>query len=158
MRGDLQDRFEAKTIPPSKPDGCVLWGASKRTRGLPYGMIGVEVAPGVWKIRATHRVSWELYCGPIPKGMNVLHRCDNASCVNPDHLFLGTQKENVLDMNKKGRGPSRAGERNGKAKLTAEQVASIRADQRSQTKIAADYGVAHTLIGKIKHRKLWAHV
>ncbi len=51
-----------------------------------------------------HRVSWEMFCGEIPAGQKVLHRCDVSLCVNPDHLFLGTQKENVHDCEKKGRG------------------------------------------------------
>jgi len=73
-------------------------------------------------IKGTHRVSWELHYGPIPKGMSVLHKCDNPPCVRPDHLFLGTQQDNLQDMRNKGRHRWGLGERHAHAKLTTEIV------------------------------------
>lgn len=71
-----------------------------------------------------HRASWIAHHGEIPKGKLVLHKCDNRKCLNPEHLFLGTQKDNQADMTRKGRG--RYGTRNGRATLTDEQVMKIR--------------------------------
>jgi len=79
-----------------KTDGCWLWRAALSTNG--YGQTSRD---GV-QIRA-HRLAWELERGPIPVGLLVLHRCDVPTCVNPDHLFLGTNKDNSRDMAAKGR-------------------------------------------------------
>lgn len=145
---DLKQRFE-KSV--SKGDGCWLWTASTRNG---YGRLRV----GERKATAS-RVSYELYIGPIPEQMVVCHRCDNPTCVNPAHLFLGSRADNMDDMIAKGRhiaGKAR-GEENGRAKLSLEQVAAIRQDTRSQSAIAAEYQVGQALISKIKLRKLWRH-
>src|SRR5688572_21396248 len=94
-RGSLQERFEAKVL---KTAGCWRWLATKNNKG--YGMIGINAAIGK---RLAHRVSYELYVGPIPDGLCVLHHCDNPECTRPDHLFLGTKKDNMADMDAKGR-------------------------------------------------------
>jgi hypothetical protein len=78
--------------------GCWLWIGCRQRPG--YGRIGREGGKGT---RYAHHVSWELHYGPIPEGQQVLHRCDNPPCVRPDHLFLGSQLENVRDMWDKGR-------------------------------------------------------
>lgn len=80
------------------PDECWIWTASRNATG--YGTIQAE---GGLRPLLSHRVVYELTCGPIPAGMNVLHRCDNPACCNPDHLWLGSQIENIADMNIKGR-------------------------------------------------------
>lgn len=119
-----------------------------------------------------HRFAWEITRGPIPDGLHVLHRCDNPPCCNPDHLFLGTHIDNVADMVAKGRGakgersgarlhPERVarGERNGTAKLTAAQVAEIRATPRkvgSQHALALRFGVSDATISMIVNGKAWA--
>jgi hypothetical protein len=96
--------------------------------------------------------------GPIPKGMDVLHRCDNPPCINPEHLFLGTQADNNADRDAKGRCRVAHGEKQHAAKLTQAQVLAIREDRRSQRKIAAAYHVNQGTISSIKLRKTWRHV
>jgi len=80
-------------------DGCWEWTGGTQKPG--YGKLG---AGGGDNAAYAHRVSWEIHYGPIPEGMRVLHRCDNPPCTRPDHLFLGTQTDNMKDMWAKGRG------------------------------------------------------
>lgn len=89
----LADRFWLKA---QKSDGCWEWQGQRNHRG--YGDFSI-----VYKRWKAHRYSWFLANGSIPDGMKVLHRCDNTSCVRPDHLFVGTQKDNVHDAIQKGR-------------------------------------------------------
>jgi hypothetical protein len=95
----IRDRFEEKFVP-EPMSGCFLWLGSLTNKG--YGQIsgGAHHAPP----RLAHRVAYELYVGPIPPGMFVLHKCDVRSCCNPDHLFLGDLWANARDMARKGRG------------------------------------------------------
>src|SRR6267378_450691 len=79
---------------------CWLWTGANKPGRWPYGMLA---GPGK-TAKLAHRVSWELHHGAIPTGLNVLHKCDNPSCVRPDHLFLGTLADNTADMIAKGRG------------------------------------------------------
>ena len=90
----IEERFREKYIKLSK-DKCWLWTACT-FRG--YG----RIRDG-GKFALAHRVSWEIHKGPIPEGMGVCHKCDVPGCVNPDHLFLGTQKDNMSDAREKGR-------------------------------------------------------
>jgi hypothetical protein len=76
--------------------GCFIWLHSVTSTG--YGSLSIDK-----KYKRAHRVMWELLFGPIPRGMNVLHRCDTRLCINPHHLFLGTQSANILDCISKGR-------------------------------------------------------
>ena len=117
-----------------------------------------------------HRLAWEFYRGPIPDGMWVLHRCDNPSCVNPEHLWLGTPKDNALDRQVKGRQNRRPGDlrrvvprgvgMGRAAKLTELQVLEIRALAAvlPQAEIARRYGVTPQHIGYIISRKNWTHI
>lgn len=150
----VQERFWPKVdkTPEHGPWGdCWKWTASKVKGG--YGQFGFQR-----KVMLAHRVSWELAYGKPPDDLWVLHRCDNPSCVNPSHLFLGTQQDNVRDMFEKGRQNRVKGIAHHLCKLTEIKVRAIRADPRSQHVIAADYNVSHPLIGKVKRREIWRHV
>jgi hypothetical protein len=92
----LEERFWAKV---RKSEGCWEWVGSKIPKG--YGNIGISYRPP--KSALAHRVSWEIHFGPIPGGMFVCHHCDNPGCVRPDHLFLGTNLDNIRDSESKGR-------------------------------------------------------
>jgi hypothetical protein len=135
------ERFEAKVerIPLA---GCWLWtGAASK---LGYGTVSVDGR----KYNA-HRFAWEAYRGAIPPGQCVLHRCDVPSCVNPDHLFLGSMKDNTRDMMKKGRDRF-TGERNPSAKLTDADVEYIRQHHESCVQAARKFGVGRSQITAIR--------
>jgi hypothetical protein len=106
-----------------------------------------------------HRYAWELTYGPIPEGLSVLHRCDVPRCVRPDHLFLGTQADNLADMTAKGR--RSAGERSGINTLTEDEVRRIRAmreDGAQLRDIAHAFGVTKQTVSRICRWELWRHV
>lgn len=151
------DRFWAKV---DRTDSCWNWTAARFHHG--YGCFGVKQSNGKFKIKYAHRVSYELCIGKIPPGMNVLHSCDNRGCVNPAHLFIGTQADNVADAVQKGRMRTkpRYGESNPYAKLTEGAVRAIREVGRSvsQQQLAERYGVSQTLIGHVLRRTIWRHV
>jgi len=110
-----------------------------------------------------HRYSYEIANGKIPQGDGwhgncVLHRCDTPSCVNPAHLFLGTHADNMQDMKRKGRQPSRRGYNNGRRKLTADDVLAIRSSTDTQAVLAARYGVIQAQISRIQRRVAWSHL
>lgn len=144
----FKDRFEQKVERIPGVD-CHLWTACLIARD--YGGIQHN-----GKIKRAHRVAYELYVGPIPDGMCVLHRCDTPACVNPDHLFVGTPADNSEDMCSKGRSPK--GVRNGRAKLEESQILAIRADPRSQRTIGKEYGISRIQVRHIKRRIQWQHV
>lgn len=145
------DRFWRQT---KKGDGCWLWQASVDKDG--YGVFR-GVINGVQLSRA-HRFSYALHKGAIAEGLEVCHSCDVPRCVNPDHLTLGTTKQNQQDKWRKGRGRVAFGEKSGKAILTEAQALAILKDPRTYTQIAADYNVAPSTIGSIKQRVSWPHL
>lgn len=146
----VSTRFERYLKYVVKGDGCWEWTGATNEHG--YG----RLAAGLGKNFKAHRVSWELHNGPIPDGMNVLHRCDNPPCTNPEHLFLGTQKDNTRDMVSKLR--MKYGEKASWSKLTEEQVRSILSDSRPQRVIAQEYGICQQSVSSIKRRINWKHL
>lgn len=129
--------------------GCRLWTANVNHSG--YGVVTRRM-----KVTIAHRLAYEAYIGPIPPGMCVCHRCDVRACVNPDHLFLGTNADNTRDRNAKGR--QARGERQGRAKLTADDVRAIRRSPARHVDLARAYGVGPTAIHNIRARLSWRHV
>jgi hypothetical protein len=117
---------------------CVEWSGARSGDG--YGAVYID-----GKQRAAHRVAWEKAKGVIPDGMWILHRCDNPLCVNPDHLFLGTAKDNTQDS---------------RAKLTEDDVRKMVAlsVEKRQSQIARDFGVSDALVSLILRGKAWKHV
>lgn len=101
---------------------------------------------------AAHRASYEFFKGEIPVGMNVCHSCDNIICVNPDHLWLGTQLENMQDMIRKGRRASAKGKNNPNCKLSKSDVEAIRDSRRRGDPvraIAGEFGVTKTHVYRL---------
>ena len=130
---------------------CLLWNKCVDPQG--YG-----VAWYMGKKTMAHRAAWLKANGPIPEGLCVLHRCDNPTCVNPNHLFLGTRGQNNADRAAKKRNADISGEKHPSAKLTEKQVLAIREDTRPHRVLADIYGVDASSISNIKRRRNWAHI
>lgn len=113
------------------------------------------------RLQVAHRVSYKVHVGDIPAGMFVCHRCDNRRCVNPAHLFLGTHRENMADMVRKGRQSKARGEHAAASKLTSEKVVAIREGKAAGETVyalAERYGVTHHAIYAVVQGRNWAHV
>jgi len=140
-----------KWVMPEPNSGCWLWLGSCGAQH--YGQFQFH-----GQVYVTHRISWMLHNGPIPDGLFILHKCDNPPCVNPQHLFLGTKKDNKLDCIAKDRHVR--GERNPWAKLTESKVREIRElwqQGSTQTQIAKDFSMDLKHIWSIVHHKSWKH-
>lgn len=131
-------------------DGCWEWQGRLEKNG--YGRLRRH---RLQRHVSVHRLSWELTFGAIPDGLCVLHRCDNRRCYNPEHLFLGTHKDNVQDMLQKGRSNNARGERHGRAKLSDAQVEQMRDQYASggytQLDLARAYSVHTQTVFRIIH-------
>lgn len=140
----LHMRFWSHVIPEPN-SGCWLWMAAE---SYGYG----DIWDGGHKFKA-HRLSYVWANGGIPLGAHVLHRCDTPSCVNPDHLFLGNQAQNMADMAAKGRavGGTARGEGHGNCKLTTEQVNEIRKSPLGCNRLARHYDVVPSTIKRIRN-------
>jgi hypothetical protein len=140
----------------TRSDWCWNWSGSKNALG--YGRLFISKTKAVM----AHRFSWEIHQGQIPKGLLVLHRCDTPSCVRPDHLFLGTSKDNSQDMVKKIRNKRGTGHHN--AKLTEDQVRMILRAKKGngrfwgRKEMAKKLGLSLTHIRAIANGKWWKHV
>jgi hypothetical protein len=132
--------------------GCWEWQRVKNQDG--YGRVKRN-----GKLESAHRVAYELYVGPIGD-KQVLHKCDNPGCVNPDHLFLGTIQDNNRDKAQKGRARTipMPGESHPKHKLTEQQVRDIRNSTLSQSKLGSLYSVSQQLISRVKSGSVWRHI
>lgn len=169
------ERFWARVRKPPR-GGCWLWTGAHDADG--YGKVKTRFHGGQRQLLSTHRFAYWLKHGEIPDGLLVCHKCDNAGCCNPAHLFIGTQADNIADKVSKDRqskgsrhaaalrrrGPfernPRRGEAHPLAKLTNSQVREIRrlSPGLSQRKIGSMFGVSHVVIGHVLLRKTWAHV
>jgi hypothetical protein len=126
----FNERFEK-----NESTGCWIWTGCRDSKG--YGRINHTGA---------HRISWALFRGAIPVGLHVLHKCDTPLCVNPEHLFLGTHRDNVADMVKKGRHTCR---------VTPEQIHEIRTSSESERDLGLKLGISRGTVGDIRRGKSW---
>lgn len=145
----VEQRFLDKVANTTDPNACWEWNGSRLPTG--YGRFWA------WgRLHNAHRVAFLIWVGPIWSDEVVCHRCDNPSCVNPQHLFAGRPADNVRDKMEKGRGVR--GEAVGTSKLQASDVLEIRASPDTGKALAARYGVSRALISLIRNRKVWKHV
>lgn len=138
------------------PSGCLEWQRAKNQDG--YGAARTPVVPGE---QLAHRIALVLSGTAIPKGLRVLHSCDNRACCEPSHLFIGTQADNVADMIAKGRANKARGERNRSSVLTDTAVRHIREAGKewgSRNELARQYGVHVSTINLVVRRERWTHV
>lgn len=143
-------------------DGCWLWKGGRASMGR-YGCLKVD-----GKTVSAHRYSYQIHVGEIPEGMFICHHCDVPLCVNPEHLFAGTAKQNYDDMIQKGRGPDpfiikdETGEKNANAKLSDEEILEIRrlrASGSSYRHLKARFGIkSNGHVRNIITGKLWGHL
>lgn len=147
QRGDVTKRF-LSLISPEPNSGCWLW-MGQHDYGFGHGRFLRHMA---------HRFAHRLFIGPIPDGLFVCHSCDVPACVNPDHLFLGTQADNVNDCVAKDRHP--AGIRNPAAKINPAVVSEIRglAGSVRQVDIAQRYGISQAQVSSIIRGASWRSV
>lgn len=132
-------------------DGCWYWTGYANNQG--YGRMSID-----GKATLSTRASYEVYKGSVGS-LLVCHTCDNPLCINPDHLFLGTHKDNAQDMVYKGRSNRCKGEDNGQSKLSNEDVLKIFAMQGlSSGQIAKQFNISSGVVRRIKQRKMWRHV
>lgn len=140
----IRERFEQYVMPAI--DGCHYWlgatGSGRHHKRARFHLNGEN--------QVAARVSYELYKGKILEGLCVCHSCDNEACVNPDHLFIGTQAENMLDMYRKGRENIRMN-----AKLSFEKAEEIRLSNDDSREIAKRYKIDRGTVYKIKRNELW---
>jgi len=146
LKGTLKERFESKYVP-IPGTGCWIWTGATVPRG--YGKLSVRTS--FWEY--AHRISWQLYRGAIQDGMYVCHKCDTPSCVNPDHLFIGSAKDNNDDMIAKNR--NCIGDARSDAKLTKKQVEFIYASKLPGVWLSKEFGVSTGLISGIRRGKKW---
>lgn len=150
----IATRFWSKV---EKTEGCWLWVGAKGRLG--YGNIEYS-----GRCFSAHRIAYEMLVGVIPAGMEVCHRCDNRACIRPEHLFLGTHKENMADAVAKGRmvfAEPMLGENNHASRLFGRDIHYIRGLGKigfTQREVSKMYGVSQVTVGKIQRREAWNHI
>lgn len=151
---DLESRFWPK-VAKCAPDQCWEWQGENSGGQFPYGRVRLG-----GKRFLAHRVAYETANGPIPNGLVVRHQCDNPKCCNPNHLLIGTHKDNVHDCIQRGRARRAViiGTQNGRAKITADDVRLIRRSNKSTYALARELRISREQIGHIRNRRYWAHV
>ncbi len=152
MTTPLLERFWRNV---KKTEACWIWTAFTDRDG--YGYFSTKKGTQV----KAHRLAYELYTkSRIPDGLLCCHKCDTPSCVRFDHLFLGTNKDNLADAASKMR--MHIGEQHGQSKLTETKVLKIRdlyiKKQMSQNAIAEDFGICQTQVSRLIRRKQWKHI
>lgn len=152
LRPKQIQRFWSRVDKSAGDDSCWLWIYYRDRNG--YGMANFNRVNYI-----SHRLAWQLTYGDIPDGLLVCHRCDNPPCCNPKHLFLGTQKDNMQDMSKKGRNADKRGEKSPVAKLTQKQVDEIRerfaTGGVTKAQLSREYSVGQTTIHYVITFKRW---
>jgi len=159
---NLADRFWSK-VDVKRQEECWPYMGQRLPKG--YGLFYANGRKGL-----AHRFVVEMEHGPIPAGLLVCHHCDNPTCCNPNHLYIGSQTQNLADMHERGRAPTPAyrsavglecaarGTEHWNAKLDADKVRAIRVAIGSQSAIAKKFGVSRRTVGLVIQRKLWRHV
>jgi hypothetical protein len=148
----LEERFSEKFR--VVDGGCWLWTASKNRGG--YGQFMAYGRPHL-----AHRISWRIHHGLLPDELHVLHKCDTPACVNPNHLFLGSDADNVQDMLMKGRANRRPrvfAENHGMAKISNQIALAIFNSSGSQRSIAKSFNVSQSTVNSIKTGRQWSTI
>ncbi len=151
---NVERRFWSYILQPNDPSCCWPWQGQVDVNG--YGRFN-------WRrgdTQLAHRLSYRLAHGELPADRFVCHRCDNPPCINPAHLFLGTQLDNMRDAAAKGRtaSPDRRGEQVNTAKLSTADVIFIRGASASTAEVAAHFGISREQVSNIRKRRQWKHV
>lgn len=128
--------------------GCLEWQKGRREG---YGRVWVGR-----RLFSAHVVAWEVVNGPVPKDKQINHKCHNRACIDVAHLYVGDQVQNMADMRSAGRERRPKGQETGTAKLTEQDVISIRASDKGAAHLSREYGVSESLIRAVKKREVWA--
>lgn len=150
MRESPRARFDKKVL---RTDSCWEW-VGARVSG--YGQFWIS-----GRMRYAHIVAWEFANGPVPPEMEVMHSCDNPSCVRLAHLSVGTHLENMRDRDRKGRRVAPTGEDHGGAKLTEEQAKEVLQRRRAGElleSIADSFGITKTSVSRLTRGLAWKHL
>lgn len=150
-----RSRFFSK-VSKGEPGGCWHWNAARMQSG--YGNFGIDNY-----VHKAHRVSYALHNGSIPEGLMVLHKCDNPRCVNPEHLYAGTAKQNSQDAVRRGRhSPGKVvGEASHLAKTTdvmVRNMAALHCAGFSEMDLVAMFGFSRSIVSSVIHGRAWKHV